>query len=43
MRYRMELYDQNGKLKLVYFMTQILPKSKADVLRFVEGEHALEA
>jgi acyl dehydratase len=43
MRYRMELYDQNGKLKIVYFMTQILPRSKADVLKFVEGEHALEA
>ncbi len=43
MRYLSEMYDQNGKLKGRCFMTLILPRSKADVLRFIKGEHALEA
>ncbi len=43
MRYLAEVYDQNGTLKSRLFTTLILPKTKADVLRFVKGEHALEA
>ena len=43
MRYLSELYDQDAKLKFRGYMTLILPKTKADVLRFVKGEHALEA
>jgi len=43
MRYLSETYDQNGTLKARGYMTLILPKSREDVLRFVKGEHALEA
>jgi acyl dehydratase len=43
MRYLSELYDQHGKLKMRGYMTLILPKSRADVLKFAKGEHALEA
>jgi acyl dehydratase len=43
MRYLREIYDQNGKLKIRSYGTLILPKTKEDVLRFVRGEHALEA
>ncbi|GAH92850.1 unnamed protein product, partial [marine sediment metagenome] len=43
MRYLAEVYDQNGTLKSRLFTTLILPKTRADVLRFVKGEHALEA
>lgn len=43
MRYLSETYDQNGTLKGRGYMTLILPKSGEDVLRFVKGEHALEA
>lgn len=43
MRYLREIYDQNGKLKIRGYGTLILPKTKEDVLRFVRGEHALEA
>ncbi len=38
-----ELRDQHGKLKQKsYGGGLILPKTKADVLRFMKGEHALE-
>ena len=43
MRNIIELYDQNGTLKLRTYGTLILPKSKADVLAFQKGEHALKA
>ena len=43
MRYLSELYDQHGTLKMSGYVTLILPKSRADVLRFAKGEHALEA
>jgi acyl dehydratase len=43
LRYLSELYDQYGKLKVRGYVTLILPKSKADVLRLFKGEHALEA
>jgi acyl dehydratase len=43
LRYLSELYDQYGKLKVRGYVTMILPKSKADVLRFFKGERALEA
>jgi hypothetical protein len=43
MRYLMELYDQNGNLKIRSYGTLILPRTREDVLRFVRGEHALEA
>jgi acyl dehydratase len=43
MRYLWELYDQHGKLKMRGYITLILPKSKVDVVRFIKGEHALEA
>jgi len=42
MRYQVELYDQNSKLKSRAFLTLVLPKSRADVLAFQKGEHALE-
>jgi len=43
MRYLTETYDQNGTLKGRGYATLILPKSREDVLKFVKGEHALEA
>jgi len=43
MRALCELYDQYGNLKVRYYGTLILPRTKADVLRFLKGEHALEA
>ncbi|HIE18030.1 MAG TPA: hypothetical protein EYP71_07555 [Dehalococcoidia bacterium] len=43
MRYLSELYDQHGNLKMRGYMTLILPKTREDVMRFVRGEHALEA
>jgi len=43
MRGLSELYDQYGNLKMKYYNTLILPRTKADVLRFLKGEHALEA
>jgi acyl dehydratase len=43
LRYLSELYDQHGKLKVRGYVTMILPKSKADVLRLFKGERALEA
>jgi len=43
MRGLSELYDQYGNLKMKYYNTLILPRTKADVLRFLRGEHALEA
>lgn len=43
MRALSELYDQHGNLKVRYYGTLILPRTKADVLRFLKGEHALEA
>jgi len=43
MRYLNETYDQNGTLKSRGYGTLILPRTKADVLRFLKGEHALQA
>jgi acyl dehydratase len=43
MRALSELYDQYGNLKIRYYGTLILPRTKADVLRFLQGEHSLEA
>ena len=43
MRALSEIYDQYGKLKMRQYGTLILPKTKADVLRFQKGEHGLEA
>ena len=43
MRALSRIYDQYGNLKLIYYSTLILPRTKADVLRFIKGEHALEA
>jgi len=37
-----ETYDQYGNLKMRTYGTLILPGTKADVLRFQKGEHALE-
>jgi acyl dehydratase len=43
MRALSRIYDQYGNLKMIYYSTLILPRTKADVLRFLKGEHALEA
>ncbi|MBN1381343.1 MAG: MaoC family dehydratase N-terminal domain-containing protein [Deltaproteobacteria bacterium] len=43
MRALSQIYDQHENLKMRYFSTLILPRTKADVLRFLQGEHALEA
>jgi acyl dehydratase len=43
MRALSRIYDQYGNLKMRYYGTLILPRTKADVLRFLKGEHALEA
>ena len=43
LRYLSEIYDQHGKLKMRGYVTMILPKSRADVLRLFKGERALEA
>jgi acyl dehydratase len=43
MRALSELFDQYGNLKVRYYGTLILPRTRADVLRFLKGEHALEA
>ncbi|MEW6186891.1 MAG: MaoC family dehydratase N-terminal domain-containing protein [Thermodesulfobacteriota bacterium] len=43
MRALSQIYDQYGNLKMRYFSTLILPRTKADVLRFLKGEHGLEA
>lgn len=42
MRALSQIYDQYGNLKMRYYSTLILPRTKADVLRFLQGEHALE-
>jgi len=42
MRGLSELYDQYGNLKMRYYNTLILPRTKADVLRFLKGERGLE-
>lgn len=42
MRALAEIYDQYGNLKVKNYTTLILPRTKADVLKFVRGEHALE-
>jgi acyl dehydratase len=43
MRALSRIYDQYGNLKMIYYSTLILPRTKADVLRLLKGEHALEA
>jgi hypothetical protein len=43
MRYQTETYDQHGNLKIRYYVTLILPRTRQDVLRFLKGEHALQA
>ena len=42
MRALAELYDQYGNLKVKNYTTLVLPRTKADVLKFLRGEHALE-
>lgn len=37
------IYDQYDNLKMRYYSTLILPRTKEDVLKFLEGTHALEA
>jgi hypothetical protein len=37
------IYDQYDKLKMRYYSTLILPRTKEDVLKFLEGRHALDA
>jgi len=43
MRALSRFYDQYGTLKIRYYSTLILPRTKADVLKFLKGEHALDA
>ena len=43
MRGLSELHDQYGNLKMRYFNTLILPRTKADVLSFLKGVRGLEA
>jgi acyl dehydratase len=43
MRYLSETFDQHGKLKTRMYVTLILPRSREDVLKFVDGKHALQA
>ena len=40
--YQGDFFDQNGRLKATWWCTLILPKTKADIIRFIKGEHALE-
>ena len=42
MRALAEIYDQYGNLKVKNYTTLVLPRTKADVLKFLRGEHALE-
>jgi acyl dehydratase len=41
--YQMDFIDQNDVLKATHWVTLILPKTRADLIRFMRGEHALEA
>jgi hypothetical protein len=41
--YQLDFIDQNNKLKMRHWVTLILPKTRADLLKFMKGEHALEA
>jgi acyl dehydratase len=41
--YQMEFIDQNNVLKMTHWVTLVLPKTRADLIRFMRGEHALEA
>jgi acyl dehydratase len=41
--YQMDFIDQNDAVKMRHWVTLILPKTRADLIRFMEGEHALEA
>ena len=43
MRYLSETFDQHGKLKTRMYVTLILPRNREDVLKLVEGKHALQA
>jgi len=42
MRGLSELYDQYGNLKMRYYNTLILPRTKADVLLFLKGKRGLK-
>jgi len=41
--YQMDFIDQNDKIKMTHWCTLILPKTRADLARFMKGEHALDA
>ena len=41
--YQMDFIDQNDVIKMRHWVTLILPKTRADLIRFMKGEHALEA
>ena len=41
--YQMDFIDQNEVVKMTHWVTLILPKTRADLTRFMKGEHALEA
>jgi acyl dehydratase len=41
--YQIDFINQNDKLRMRHWCTLILPKTRADLVRFMKGEHALEA
>lgn len=43
LKYRIDYYNQNNVKKATWILTLILPKTKEDIKKFVEGFRALEA
>ncbi|MCP4372764.1 MAG: MaoC family dehydratase [Deltaproteobacteria bacterium] len=43
LKYKVDYYNQDDVKKAVWILTLILPKTKEDILKFVEGNRALEA
>ena len=43
LNYRIDFYNQDNVKKAMWIVSLILPKTKADIIKFAEGLHALEA
>ena len=43
LKYKVDYYNQNDVKKATWIITLILPKTREDILKFVEGYRALEA
>jgi len=43
LKYKIDYYNQDDVKKAVWILTLILPKTKADIRKFADGFHALEA